>query len=291
MNVSINGWKPESQLPTGVLERLSMQPFASAREAMGKLGVSTDNLYVIEDRVERLDQWGEGSCFCEATLDAYEALMPEPVKLSRNFLYYNERLLAGDVDKDDGGYISLACQSVQDHGVCRETLWPYDPARMFERPPLAAYEEAYDHRVGYSPLLGARTSYFRITAGSTVRGDDVESSVRAKHPVIVGLEVGQPFVDYFVNGTGPDWQFGPPARPIGGHAMTIRGVRRTSTGARLFLARNWWGNGGLAAFPGHAWINEAWLATASDITVPTIAPELVQLASTSTLRALLSSVS
>lgn len=234
---------------------------------------SSDAYYIVRRALDNppSDQRALSSCVGNGVCDSLEILMPARVDLSRLFVYWNARRLNGDERQDSGSYIRLAAQSVVDHGVCREAAWPYEEASVLERPDLFAYEEAYDHRLGYSPILGAQLATYRISSRGGARADEVEAAVRADHPVVLGADVGQPFVDYFDDATGADVAWDAPSHPVGKHCMAVVGVRRTSTG-RMFLLRNSWGPNGLAEYPGHAWMRESWLAVADDLTVLTIGP-------------------
>ena len=269
---TVGGFRPERELAD------DLHPIrifgATEAQAFGARARSSDARYIVRRALDNppSDQGRYSSCVGNGTADALEILMPVREDISRLFIYWNARRLNGDENKDAGSYIRLTAQSIVDHGVCRETAWGYDQP-VNERPDLGAYEEAYDHRLGYSPILGAQLASYRITSTGSTRGDDVEAAVRADHPVILGVDVGEPFADYFAQPGGHDMVWSAPHRPIGKHCMAIVGVRRVSTGDRIFLLRNSWGPNGLAGYPGHAWMSSSWLDTADDLTVLTVAPE------------------
>lgn len=202
------------------------------------------------------DQGSLSSCVANATCDALELLTQTPVQLSRLTLYWLARDTHGDACRDEGTFIRAAFGVLRRLGIPREDLWPYIEANVNVRPPILALQSGWDHRLD---------GFERIVARGSARGDEVEAAIRSGHPVVFAVEVGKPFAEY----SGGDVAFDAPARSIGGHAMVIVGVRRTST-RRLFLVRNSWGEDwGLREIHGHAWISEEYLATATDLWVPT----------------------
>src|SRR5271167_2038866 len=92
------------------------------------------------------DQGDLGSCTGNAIAGAVEFdLMKQgkpAVAPSRLFIYYNERLMEGDVSEDAGAQIHDGIKSIATNGVCPESLWPYDPARFAVKPDAEAYAEA-----------------------------------------------------------------------------------------------------------------------------------------------------
>ena len=59
---------------------------------------------------------------------------------SRLFIYYNERVIEGDVQQDAGAQIRDGIKTVASQGVCFETgpeAWPYDIGRFAAAPPPA----------------------------------------------------------------------------------------------------------------------------------------------------------
>jgi C1A family cysteine protease len=66
---------------------------------------------------------------------------------SRLFIYYNTRVIGGNVNTDSGGNIANAITSLRRQGVCDESLWDYDPTRVLIRPPALCYNAALKHRV------------------------------------------------------------------------------------------------------------------------------------------------
>jgi len=67
-------------------------------------------------------------------------------RVSRLFIYYNERVLEGDTGIDAGAAISEGIKSIQTQGVCRECTWPYLDANALIQPSAEAFHEALVHR-------------------------------------------------------------------------------------------------------------------------------------------------
>ena len=201
------------------------------------------------------------SCVANAVCDALELIAPGlVVQLSRLFAYWNSRRTHGEEGVDAGTYIRACIAILAKIGISPEDLWPYVEAMVNERPPLLAYESAFDH------LL---TAYYRIAASGLGRCDEVEAALRLGHPVVASFQVGQSFEDFEGSGSVV-WH--PPAHPLGLHAMAIVGVRRNSRGERQFALRNSWGKGW--GENGYAWAAEDWIADpfTSDLWVPTSSP-------------------
>lgn len=245
--IRVGGWRPD---PVDARDK----PFALVRPAL--LAVSAEDEHIIPSSVPIMQQGGLQSCVANGTCDAFE-LLGAP-QLSRLFVYWNARRANGDEGSDVGTYVRSAFESLRTLGACLEDLHPYDESRVNERPSLFAYEAAYDHRI---------SAYYRIDSFGPARADDVETAIRANHPVVFGTLVGQSFVDY----AGQDVVWHPATNPIGGHALCIDGVRRVN-GARHFRLRNsWgadWGMGG-CAWAAEDWITDVtsqdfWVATAKE---------------------------
>src|ERR1700761_6388176 len=91
------------------------------------------------------DQGNLGSCTANAGAAAYNYISKCPQNPSRLFLYYNERLLDGDVSSDAGSSLSQCVNALEQFGVCGEKLWPYDISKFAEYPTQSCYDAAKDH--------------------------------------------------------------------------------------------------------------------------------------------------
>lgn len=204
------------------------------------------------DSVEFLNAVSE-----EATAAAENRAPAPTVQVSRLFVYNMSRQEMGELGSDEGTYIRVCFDVLSRFGVCREDVWPYDPAKVFTSPSLKAQREATGHKIH---------SYYRIKDYGTARVDQVIQALRAKHPVVFGTQVTNGFMSLSGDST-----VGPPTDGkdiAGGHAMMIVGYVKGN-----FLVKNsWsksWGDGGFCYLtPEYI----AWNGTA-DLWVPTLGTE------------------
>lgn len=144
---------------------------------------------------------------------------------SRLFLYYAERARERKVRKNASVSLRDGYKAVVRHGICPESLWPYDPDRFAHRPPAACWREAKRHR----PI-----AYKRVTRDlAHVRGCLAEG-----FPFTAGISVYESFESRTVRTTGRAPMPGPGETRLGGHAVLVVGYREES---RRFIVRNSWG--------------------------------------------------
>jgi C1A family cysteine protease len=186
------------------------------------------------------DQLHLGSCTGQAVVGAYELILkkqlPENFKeLSRLFVYYNARLIEGNVEEDQGAYVKDAVKAVYKYGVCSEELWPYD-IDLFALPPsIASYEDAAHRTI---------KNYYKVE-GLT----NILDAVNSGYPVIASMQVYSNFDEVE---TTPNFILPHPTKNddvVGGHAIVVVGYDLLK---KLILCRNSFGDKwGLA---GHFWI-------------------------------------
>lgn len=96
------------------------------------------------------DQGQIGSCTANAFCGCYKYLCPDKsFEPSRLYVYYKERLLenpSGPIT-DSGAFVGDAYNWVSRHGVCPESVWPYDINKVNDAPPSSADDEAVAHEV------------------------------------------------------------------------------------------------------------------------------------------------
>lgn len=241
---------------------LEYNKFGEVRDGITKLGAkiaSDTDSHFIEEKIPMFDQLSLNSCAAQSTCAALEILLGieglPVVPLSRLFVYWNARMYNQETNKDVGTYISSAFDSLKTLGVCTEDEWDYNTSMVFTQPPLKAFKTANDNTI---------SDYYRIDSYGDDRLNDIETAIRANHPVVFGTKVGQSLEDY----QGADKVFDPPTTPIGAHAMCIVGVRRNPT-LEFYVRNSWGGNWGLNN--GHFWMSSKyamWDYT-SDLWVPT----------------------
>lgn len=192
-----------------------------------------------------ISQQGQlSSCVANAGMDMLEMLLglekgPNAVvQLSRLFAYWTARALDRSTNKDGGTYIRALFYQLRKVGVVEEEYFPYSENAVFNAPELDLYTMASNNRID---------SFYRIESHTDKTIGQLETAIRANHPVAFGISVNNDFMNY--RGGGP--VFAKLENPKGGHAMLITGVRKTPRVE--FLIRNswgeWWGDNG------HCWIS------------------------------------
>jgi len=257
--MKLDGWKKEDPHP-------SDNHFDRARETFERLAGSSTGTFIIPEYTPISNQGQLSSCVGNSTTDALEILLGiqsqnSVVQLSRLMTYWIARRLTHDEKQDAGTFIRSAFSQLARLGVCPEVVWPYDESKVCVQPSLKAFEDGDSNRI---------SNYYRISSSGSSRLNDLETAIRAKHPVVFGTTVGSNFMDY--DGTGV---LDIPNDSLGGHAIICVGVRPSvEAGKREFLIRNSWGTEW--GYKGHAWLTEdymAWSAT-NDLWVPTLIPAL-----------------
>ena len=183
------------------------------------------------------DQGQLGSCTANAIggaieFDRIKQSLPDYVP-ARLFIYYNERAIEGTVDIDSGAMIRDGIKSVASQGACPEPEWPYDIAKLTDKPSPEAYRDAAtDRAVSYQSL---------VSDLSQMRG-----CLASGYPFIFGFTVYESFESAAVAQTGHAPMPGPNERAVGGHAVMAIGYDDAS---QTFLVRNSWGEAwGIAGY-------------------------------------------
>jgi C1A family cysteine protease len=175
------------------------------------------------------DQHLLGSCSGNAITNSYELQVKQRypdqfVELSRLFVYYNARLLEGS-ETTDAGITTLrsALKSLQQFGVCKEELWPYQRPLVNVRPTDACYQEAKSRTI---------TNYQRLNDNA-----DTLDALNQNLPVVIGMSIYPGFEDLKSNNATislPDDN----TELEGDHAMVLVGY---DLDKKLFLAKNSYG--------------------------------------------------
>lgn len=191
----------------------------SASEKFGSSGPvpqRSDNRHLIPSI---LDQGGMNSCVANAVAQAVRAShirqgAADPPLLSRHWLYYLTRKSHHEETRDEGTFIRNAFFVLDHFGFPPESVWPYidDGERVFKKPDLHVYSEAYDQ---HEP-----TKYRRIFETGSARVDMCKRALADGHLIVFGTDIS----DRFVAGDLGDDPIGPPVgiSIAGGHAMVIR---------------------------------------------------------------------
>ena len=176
------------------------------------------------------DQGQVGSCTANALAGAVEylekRLNDRGERVSRLFIYYNERAQDGETNQDHGAALSDGIKVLKEDGACAETLWPYDKDRVFEKPPHQAYHSAKPHSIDEAQRVA-------------VELHDMRHCLAEGYPFVFGLEIYDQFEKDGLENSGlittPDKDTHEHA---GGHAMLCVGY---SDKDEVFLVRNSWG--------------------------------------------------
>lgn len=187
-----------------------------------------------------VDQGDLGSCTANALASGLREFLllksGKPLtRLSRLFLYYEERSAEGDVSEDAGANLKDGLDCLLNLGDCREDLDPYD-INMFTNPPSdAAMQEAPDFKIvkymSVTDLLAAKACLaqgFPVVIGMQVF-DQMESDAAAQTGIVSVPPAG--------------------AQSLGGHAVTLVGYHDTPKykpgfwkGGGWLWVRNSWGS-------------------------------------------------
>jgi len=240
--------------------------FKSIQLSLIKLAAASSTEHIIPEYTPISNQGILGSCVANSTIDALEILMGlsgTVMQLSRLFLYWNARLYDGATNLDDGTYIKNAFASLSKDGVCPESVWEYNVRNVFAQPPMEAYRQGSDNTIN---------SYYKIKAKGTQRLDEIESAIRANHPVVFGTGVTDSFCKYY-NSNNVIWA-APTDKIVGLHAMIATGVKEVN-GSLQFMIRNSWGSNW--GDKGHTWFDSSYFLheSTSDIWVPTLMPQVI----------------
>lgn len=236
--------------------------FDEIREPLRQLAASSGD-FKIPEYTPISNQGNAGSCVANGCSDAFEILQgvqygsTHVQQLARRWLYYIARQYTGDTDRDAGTYVSAALHQLQTVGTFEERFFPYtdDPDYIVgnkARPELDCYTMASNNRI---------SGFYRLDPHSPSYLDDMESAIRALHPVIFGMKVGQEFQQYQAGQV-----LGPTANPIGGHCTILVGVSYDGP-TRRWIDRNSWSSAWGDA--GHCLLSDACMLTANDVWVAT----------------------
>ncbi|MBP2643786.1 MAG: cysteine protease [Firmicutes bacterium] len=177
-----------------------------------------------------VDQGELGSCTANAIasgLREYLLLKNKIplIRLSRLFLYYEERLLEGTVDIDSGAELRDGMKVLKSLGVCPETDWPYVISTFANPPDQKDIDDAVPYKI---------KEYHRIASLPQLKAALAEGL-----PVVIGIAVYQSFESDAVAETGvvpiPDTD---KEQYLGGHAVLAVGY---DDDKNYLIIRNSWG--------------------------------------------------
>ncbi len=193
--------------PTGLPGRVDLRAYCSPVEDQGRIGSCAANAVV-------------------GAMEYHQRRAGEPLTdLSRLFVYYNARALAGRENEDAGTLIHHAMAAVLAHGACPERLWPYQEAMWAMRPHPGCYQAATTHEA---------VQYARTPLGPVCK-----AALAAGLPIVFGAFLPQDWMYAAGNdGAGRVRATGDWPQPGGGHAMLIVGYDDVEG---TWIIRNSWG--------------------------------------------------
>jgi C1A family cysteine protease len=221
-NISWYGWRPDlpdyrdltydashktlQQLPANADLRKSCPPIYD----QGQLGSCTGN--AIAGAIE----------FGSKKQNLSYDFMP-----SRLFIYYNERMIEGTINIDNGAEIRNGIKSVNKQGVCAEAIWQYNDGTVAfkKKPTTKCYTEALKHQV---------LSYQRVDRNL----NQMKACLAEGFSFVFGFTVYDEFEGDIVAKTGVLNMPQPKKVVQGGHAVLCVGYDDKT---KRFIIRNSWG--------------------------------------------------
>jgi C1A family cysteine protease len=174
------------------------------------------------------DQGQLGSCTGNAIAGIIEFLYrraKKNVDVSRLFIYYNERMIEGTINYDNGAFLRDGIKAVNYYGAPLETVWPYNISKFASRPTPTAYIDGAKRKA---------VAYQRCANFAAVK-----NALAIGYPVVVGFDVYESYDSLAVARTGmmpyPNKQT---EQLLGGHAVALVGY---DDATQRFIARNSWG--------------------------------------------------
>jgi C1A family cysteine protease len=173
-----------------------------------------------------------GSSVAHAILAAYIYCLKKEsnyndIDLSPQFIYYNQRLIAGTTESDSGSSIRDGIKVLERLGVCNEETYPYDLISFRDRPTDESYEFAYKNKHSIQ--------YRRVR----LLLEDIMKSISIKIPILMGFTVYDSFQHPDVTRTGVMPVPKPGEKIVGHHVTLIIGY---DISKKYLLCRNSWGS-------------------------------------------------
>ncbi len=232
------------------------EPFEKMLPLLGgaKTSNTSDYISIIPEHTPISSQGSSSTCVANAGMDMFEILLgleapDKVVQLSRLFSYWCSRYLHNATHKDAGTQIRAMMYQAKKIGVVEEKYFPFSDNLndILRSPETDLYMMASNNRL---------TGYYKINSKGDKMIDQMETAIRANHPIVFGMMVNKDFQRY--KGGNHVWKTMDDTH--GGHAMLITGVR--NKGGREFWIRNSWGESW--GDKGHCWMHEDLIKLAHD---------------------------
>jgi C1A family cysteine protease len=174
------------------------------------------------------NQGQTSSCTGNSLAAAFQYARQQQTIPSRLFIYYGERDLEGSIKTDGGAEIRDGIKVLANLGACDETVWPFDPAKIVEKPTDDAYAVAAKNTITKYERLDNRNIYM------------LKKCLADGAPFAFGFSVFDSFESQAVAQTGILNMPLPTESMVGGHAVLAVGY---DTAKEHFIIRNSWGEG------------------------------------------------
>jgi len=192
-----------------------------------------------------VDQGSLGSCTANAIASGlreyWENQTGKLTRLSRLWLYWEERNIEGTTTRDSGATIRDGMKVLQQMGCAPEADWPYDITKYTLTPPLKSIVNAQQFKI---------TEYHRVTNLTALK-----TALAEGYPVVIGIKVYESFESNQVaqNGVVSLPQYG--EQFLGGHAVLAVGYKDDANNndqGYVFVRNSWsasWGDKGYFYLP------------------------------------------
>lgn len=211
-----------------------------------------------------VDQGSLGSCTANAIGSGFreyyimKANLPL-TRLSRLWLYWQERFLEGTVSTDAGAYIRDGMKVLQQMGCAPEVDFPYVESTFRNTPSAQSNARAAQFKIA---------EYHRVTSY-----DDLKVALAQEQPVVLGISVYDSFESSTVANTGMVPVPNPSKEKLlGGHAVLAVGYKTFKTGTTtteyIKVRNSWgtnWGQAGYCWLPKEfftSYVSDMWTGTA-----------------------------
>ncbi len=174
------------------------------------------------------NQLQTNSCVANAVVGALEFHQKKAglplTDLSRLYVYYNARALAGAEMQDGGSLIHHGMAAVLAHGACEARMWPFQEAMVTTRPTEACYKDAMRNEA--------------VQFARTPVGVPALTALSQGLPVVFGMYAPSEYYQIAAQtGVMPKPSEVVTTQPPSGHAMLIVGYDMTE---QTYLVRNSW---------------------------------------------------
>jgi len=145
---------------------------------------------------------------------------------SRLFIYWNERVIEGDTNEDNGAQLRDGITSLANTGACTEALWPYNTQVAFSAPNSTCFAQASLHKI----------SSYQSLDNTDINA--LKSCLASGYPFVFGFQVFGSFESESVATNGIVPMPSAADEPQGGHAVMCVGYNDST---QTFTVRNSWG--------------------------------------------------